>query len=114
MRHGYDVLAEREFGAAKSLMLKRDFEVVLMDLHLTGGNPREGIQMLRWIRERFSSTSLGVFIGSADGVRETARKLGVSVFLKKPATIRDVLSAVNTLSASAAESDSRTRTRGKV
>src|SRR5437867_354173 len=100
MRHGYEIHTERQFDAAKSLMLKRYFDVVLMDLHLTGGSSLQGMEMVRWIREQFPSTNIGIFTGSADGLEGTARKLGVSVFLNKPTTLHKVLTAVNTLSAS--------------
>ena len=103
MRHGYDTQTERQFGAAKSLMLQRDFGVVLMDLHLTGGSALEGMEMVRWIRDQFPSTNIGVFTGPTDVMQQTARQLGVSVCLNKPTTVRKVLAAVNALSASRAE-----------
>jgi two-component system OmpR family response regulator len=103
-RHGYDIHTERQFGSAKSVMLKRNFDMVLLDLNLTGGHTSEGMEMVRWIRDQFPSTNIGVFTGSADGLERTARHLGVSVCLNKPTTVRKVLAAVNALDASRAES----------
>lgn len=114
MRRGYDIHTARQFAAAKSLMLKRCFDVVLMDPHLTGGSSLEGMEMMRWIREQFSSTHIGIFTGSAGGMEEAARKLGVSVFLNKPTTLRKVLSAVNALRVSRAESAGSPSSRERV
>jgi len=113
MRHSYDTHAERQFGAARSVMLKRHFDVVLMDLHLTGGCAREGEEMVRWIREQFPSTNIGIFT-SANGMEETARKLGVSVFLNKPTTLPKVLTAVKALSVSRAGASGSSRSGKQV
>jgi DNA-binding response OmpR family regulator len=102
MRYGYEVETAREFGAAKSLLLQRYFKVVLMDLRVTGGNAGDGLKMVGWIRDQFPSTKIGVLTESASKlIEQTARGIGVSVFLNKPANLRSVLTAVQALSAPA-------------
>ncbi|HEY6843843.1 MAG TPA: response regulator [Thermoanaerobaculia bacterium] len=104
MRYGYDVHTAREFSAAKSLLMTRYFNVVLMDLHLTAGTAADGVRMVRWVREQFPSTHIGILTEpAASGVEDAVRSIGVTSFIQKPATLKHILTAVHALSASAAD-----------
>ena len=77
---------------AKGLLAKDEFDVVLADYRLPG---RDGISLIREIKERHSDTACLLISGCLDGdlVRE-ALNVGALAFLRKPCQIDDILSAV--------------------
>lgn len=81
---GLEALLEEEFNvatadtiaAARAILLKRQFEVVVCDYHLPGGT---GLEVLRFARERWPKVIGMVWTGRADlaGARAQAESFRV-------------------------------------
>lgn len=81
-RNGYEPSLCSKVEAAKSELIKEQFELVLTDLRLPDG---DGIEVLHWIKER--KKGIPVIIMTSYGEVNTAvsaMKLGAEDFLEKP------------------------------
>jgi DNA-binding NtrC family response regulator len=82
--NGYRVDCARKIEEAKMLLSHIRYSVVISDLHLTGSEGAEGLEIVEQVRERFPSTrTILMTAHDAPDVEIEAKRLGVDAFLYK-------------------------------
>jgi DNA-binding response OmpR family regulator len=91
-----DTAAERE--EAEALLATRRYDVVIADVRLEGMDGREGLDILRFVRERCLDARVVLMTAyPSDSTEATARHLGVDAFLKKPVPLQHMANVVDSL-----------------
>ena len=82
---GYEVDCARELEEAEALLAHVRYALLIADLRLTGSQSAEGLELIRFVRERspWTRTILLTGFGSAE-VETEALGRGVDAFLQKP------------------------------
>jgi DNA-binding NtrC family response regulator len=82
---GYEVDCARELEEAEALLAHVRYALMIADLRLTGSQSAEGLELLRFVRERspWTRTILLTGYGSLE-VEIEALGRGVDAFLQKP------------------------------
>jgi len=98
LRHGYEVDCAQEKEEAEALLAHNCYSVAIVDLCLNGTDGTEGLEIMRFLRQRCPGTKVVVLTayGSAEIVREAAKQ-GVDVFLHKPMPLLEVKKIVSEL-----------------
>jgi DNA-binding NtrC family response regulator len=88
---GYRADCAREREEAEALLATSRYDLVLLDMRMTGAHGREGLELLSYIQERCPWTRPVVVTayGSAELERE-ARRRGAVAFLEKPVPMAEV------------------------
>ncbi len=96
--NGFDVHAAAECEEALALLANNEYDVIIADLRLTGTNAEEGLEVIRFARERNSWAGIVLLTayGTAD-VSARAKQRGVDVVLQKPKPLVEVAAAVRSL-----------------
>ena len=89
--HGYDVDGAGEREEAEALLATMRYELVVLDMRMTGAHGREGLELLSYVRERCPWTRAMVVTacGSTE-LEEEARRRGARAFLQKPAPLATI------------------------
>lgn len=88
---GYRVDHARELEEAEALILTTYYDVVIADLRLSGSATTEGLEVLRFIRQHARATKVVILTAySSPDVQSSARILGASAFLQKPAPLSEI------------------------
>lgn len=96
--HGWEVDCAREMAEAQALASANDYDVVITDLHLTGIDGGEGLELVTYLRARGSSK---VVVFTAYGTAESERaalERGAHAFVQKTTPISDIAQLVTRLS----------------
>jgi DNA-binding response OmpR family regulator len=82
---GYEVDCARELEEAEALLAHVHYALLIADLRLTGSQSAEGLELVRFVRERspWTRTILLTGFGSQE-VETEALGRGVDAFLQKP------------------------------
>jgi DNA-binding response OmpR family regulator len=97
-RYGYEVDCARELEEAEALLSHRQYDIVIADLRLTGSSGREGLDVVRFIRERCPSSPIVMM--TAYGTPEIeleAVELGARAFLQKPKPLAELAEVIFSL-----------------
>lgn len=94
----YEVDCARELEEAEAMLTHIDYGVVIADLRLTGINGTEGLEIVRYAKERCPHTRLILMTayGSPE-IEQEARRRGVDVFLHKPIPLAELSGIVTRL-----------------
>ncbi len=88
---GYHVDHARELEEAEALILTTHYDVVIADLRLSGSTATEGLEVLRFVRQHSRATKVLILTAySSPDVQNSARILGASAFLQKPAPLSEI------------------------
>lgn len=89
--YGFRVDCAREREEAEALLSAGRYELVIVDMRLTGVHGREGLELLGYLQERCPRTAVIVLTayGSAELEREALRR-GANVFLEKPLPLAEL------------------------
>jgi DNA-binding response OmpR family regulator len=88
---GYDVDCARELEEAEALLAHIRYALVIADLRLTGEHGSEGLELIRFVRERSPWTRIIVLTGFGSTEIETeAIGRGVDAFLQKPQPLAEL------------------------
>jgi len=92
--YGFQVDTATEREEAEALLATRQYDLLVVDLRLTGIHGREGFELVRHVREHRPLCRVIVLTahGSAEVEREALR-IGADVFLEKPLPLSDLLGA---------------------
>jgi len=91
MGHGCEVDITGGVEDAKAMLDDTAYALVISDLSLTGTQGKEGIELLRHVRERFPRTRVILLTGyGSTEVEMEARGLNVDAFLRKPKPLHDL------------------------
>lgn len=95
---GYQVDCAQEKEEAEALLAHNCYSVAIVDLCLSGTDGTEGLEIVRFMRERCPGTRVVVLTayGSAEIAREAGRR-GVDAFLHKPKRLFEVEKIVSEL-----------------
>lgn len=100
---GYEVDCARELEEAEALLANRRYDIVIADLRLTGSSGREGLDVVRFLRERAPDSPIIMLTayGSPE-IESEAVELGASAFVQKPKPLAELADIVfNLLGATA-------------
>ena len=95
---GFEVDTASELEEAEAKLLTTDFDVIIVDLRLTGVHASEGLDLLRFIREQHPETKtilLSAF--ASDDVRLAAKARGAAAIVKKPTPLSELHALVTKL-----------------
>ncbi len=90
--HGYDTLEAADDGVGRELALREDYDLLLLDLNLPGG---DGLDILTAVRERQSA--LPVILLTARGAEEDrvrGLKLGADDYVVKPFSVSELMARI--------------------
>ncbi|HEY5648441.1 MAG TPA: response regulator, partial [Nitrospiria bacterium] len=91
-----DCAGERE--EAEALILHTRYDLMILDLGLTGVHGREGFEVIRLIKERSPQCPIVLMTANVTpGLELESRRLGADHFLQKPAPLSVILRVANTL-----------------
>lgn len=91
-----DTASERE--EAEALLSERDYSLVVFDMRLTGVHGREGLELLRFVRQ--VRPRAGVIVMTAhwsEDLEWEARRSGADAFMEKPLPLSELLRVGRTL-----------------
>ena len=96
--HGYDVDTAEEREEAEALLLNVPYSLVIADMRLTGTHGREGLEVIRIVRDQQPDCRMIVVtgLGSRD-LRDESMRSGADAFLTKPVPLSDILTTVQRL-----------------
>jgi DNA-binding NtrC family response regulator len=87
----YEVDCARELEEAEALLAHVRYALLIADLRLTGIHSNEGLELIRFARERSPWTRIVVLTGYGSVEMETeAVGRGVDAFLQKPMPLADL------------------------
>ena len=88
---GFAVDCAQEMEEAEALLANIQYAAVIVDLRLTGTNGTEGLEIVRYIKERCPWTRIVLLTayGSPE-VELEARRRGIDAFLQKPMSLSKV------------------------
>jgi DNA-binding NtrC family response regulator len=93
---GFDVLCAIELEEAQALLTNHEFDIVITDLRLSSLQGAEGLMVIKSVRSLASEPRLIVLTAHATlEVEAEARRLGVQLFLRKPASLVDLASTMH-------------------
>lgn len=88
---GYDVDCARELEEAEALLAHIRYALVIADVRLTGVHGNEGLELIRFIRERSPWTRIIVLTGyGSTEIEMEAIGRGVDAFLQKPQPLAEL------------------------
>jgi DNA-binding response OmpR family regulator len=100
--NGFDVECAQELEEAQVLLCNNVFDIVITDLRLTPSHGTEGLLVIELVRSRGMAARVIVLTGNAiPEVEAAARKLGVDLFLWKPASLPMLAATMRALMAPA-------------
>ncbi len=91
-----DTAAERE--EAEALLATRRYDVAIIDLRLAGTDGLEGLDILRFVRDRaLTVRTILMTANPIESAEATAHELGIDVFMRKPVPLQTMSSVVDSL-----------------
>jgi len=101
---GYDVDGAGEREEAEALLATECYSVVIVDMRMTGAHGREGLELLRFLREQCPWARAIVVTAHGSPELETeARRCGACAFLQKPVALAEIARVAEALLTVAAE-----------
>ncbi len=89
------VITSSSLEEAQNVLLEHRFELVISDLSLTEEAGREGFALLEHVRATCPHTKVIIMTGvGTDNTKDEALKLGAVHFLKKPFSLRNLLTEI--------------------
>jgi DNA-binding response OmpR family regulator len=92
---GYEVDCAKDVQEVESLLARGHYDVLIADVSLAGGHGREGLEVVRSVRDQGHKT--GILMLTAYGNAEIeleARRRGADAFLYKPKPLAEVAQVV--------------------
>ncbi len=85
------------FKDAIDLINGREFDVVVTDIRLTDAMSREGLEILKYLRQRSPGTRVIILTGYGNPeIMERAYDMGASLYLEKPVSANILKSIIRT------------------
>lgn len=97
-RASYEVDTAQRIEDAETLLEVHQYLVVITDLRLTGVLGEEGLEILRYVREKSPGTAVILVTGYGNPeIMNKAYQLGAACYFEKPVEPRQLIEAVNEL-----------------
>ncbi len=101
---GWSVDCAGELEEAQALLANIRYDVVIVDIRLSGLQQAEGLHVLSFIRDRGIEVPAIVLTAYAtDEVRQEIHRLGVSHILGKPQPLESIAALINSLTSVSAD-----------
>jgi DNA-binding NtrC family response regulator len=98
LRRFATVIQSESLKEAQNALSKDNFDLVISDLRLTGTDGKEGLEILRHVRQTSPETKVIIMTGYGnDAVRKEAYDLGAMHFYEKPLDMAQLLLQVQSL-----------------
>jgi CheY-like chemotaxis protein len=98
-RCGFHVDCARELEEAEALAAHTVYDIVITDLSLHGGDGREGLEILRFLRQQHPRLPVILLTGYASPqLREEALARGVAAFVEKTGPLAEIARLAHELS----------------
>jgi DNA-binding response OmpR family regulator len=95
---GYEIDCARELEEAEALLCHVRYDLLIADLRLSGIYSNEGLELIRFARERSPATRVVVLTGYGSSEMETeSMSRGVDAFLHKPRPLAELAEIVSAL-----------------
>jgi DNA-binding response OmpR family regulator len=89
---GFEVTCASELEEAQALLANDDFDIVVTDLRLSSLQGAEGLTVIESVKAAASDSRVIVLTAHATAeVEAEARRLGVNLFLRKPASLPELV-----------------------
>ena len=83
---------------AENLLKKNIYNVVMVDLRLTGVDGEEGLEIIKYVKEFYPQTNVILVTGyGSSAVMEKAQALGVAFYFEKPVSSEILKNALKSL-----------------
>lgn len=90
--YGFQVETAQELEEAEALLLAVDYSLVIADVRLTGVHGREGLELIRFVRQHCPLARVIVMTAHASPELERdARRRGADAFVEKPMPLSELL-----------------------
>lgn len=97
-RASYEVDTAERIEDAEALLETRTYRVVVTDLRLTGVLGQEGLEILRYVREKNPETGVILVTGHGNPeIMNRAYQLGAACYFEKPVEPKQLIDAVREL-----------------
>jgi DNA-binding NtrC family response regulator len=94
--HGFEVDTAEELEEAEALLATTAFSLMIADVRLSGAHGREGLELIRFARQRSPEIAVIVMTAHAAGdLEREARRRGAHAFVEKPLPLSDLLFEVH-------------------
>ncbi|MGH9457741.1 MAG: response regulator [Thermoanaerobaculia bacterium] len=94
-RQGFSVDCAQELEEAEAMMANVHYDIVIADLRLTGVHGSEGLEIIRFVRERHPATRVILLTAYGSPELEAAAiRYGVDSFLQKPKPLAELAAVV--------------------
>lgn len=91
---GHMVLCAPDGPTAESLAVKEKPDIILLDIFMPGKN---GVEVLRFLRQKLPETAVIMISGNADQLlAQACLEIGACDYLTKPLDIEEVVAAIKT------------------
>ena len=98
VRQGYDVDSASELEEAQAMLTSDRYDLVLLDLRLTGTSGTEGFDLIEAVRDHNPSTPIILLTAYlSPQVERHAIALGANLVLQKPASLPDLSDSIRKL-----------------
>ena len=85
-------------GEAEKLLKKNIYNVVMVDLRLTGVDGEEGLEIIKYVKEFYPQTNVILVTGyGSSAVMEKAQALGAAFYFEKPVSSEIMKNALKSL-----------------
>lgn len=92
---GVEVFACDEISQAEEALENTGFDLVIADIRMSGINGIEGLELLRYIKERYGTEVIVMTGYGTDEIEAEAYRLGALHYFNKPIDISELLSRVS-------------------
>ena len=95
---GYQVVCAREREEAEALLVHDNFDIIIIDLGLTGVHGKEGFELIKTAKKYSPVASVLLMTANATKrIEEESYRLGAKAFLQKPMALKEIADVVSQL-----------------
>lgn len=91
---GVEVITCNEIEQAEEALANTHFDLVIADIRMSGVNGIEGLELLKYIKERYTTEVIIMTGYGTTEIESLAYKLGALHFFRKPVDIQELLAKV--------------------
>ena len=95
--HGWQVDCARTIDEARALASGRDYDVIITDLHLTGLQSAEGLELVSFLQTTGKARAVVLTAYGTAELERVAIELGADAFLQKTMPISEIAQLVERL-----------------
>lgn len=95
---GFQMVCAREREEAEALLVHDHFDIVIIDLGLTGVHGKEGFELIKAAKEYSPDASVLLMTANATkSIEAESYRLGAKAFLQKPIALKEIADVISQL-----------------